>query len=155
MKKNWKLIVGILFIICGFACLPNIGETACGVVIGAVLVYLWYLPKKKNADAKAEKISGYLKYKVVGVIYNNDDGTDRQRILGSIFSSGGITSATFKPYKYQGENALYVMTGSGCVGVITREKVAEVSEVIKTRPTAKLVVDFAKNNTFTADVVFE
>lgn len=55
MKKNWKLIVGIFFIICGFSCLPNIGETACGVVIGAVLVYLWFKPRK-SSKAQAEQI---------------------------------------------------------------------------------------------------
>ena len=59
MKKNWKLIVGILFIICGLACLPNIGETACGVVIGAVLVYLWFKPRKSNKTQTEQTVFEY------------------------------------------------------------------------------------------------
>lgn len=156
MKKGiWKLILGILLLIGSFSLIGDgSADSIFGFVVGIALIAWWYLSNKKATRAKEEKLNGYLKYKVVGVVYNNDDGTDRQEILASIFARGCTTVATFKPYKYQGENALYVMTDFGCVGVITKEKVAEVSEVVKMHPTAKLVVDFAKNNQFTADVIF-
>ena len=108
IKANWRLIVGVLFVISAVSSLvvlDFVGVIVCGA-IGGGLIFWQY--KDANRDKPAEyearpvkpakaappagaaapeqKPDTYTrKFKVRGVTFNNDDGTSRQEILKKIY----------------------------------------------------------------------
>lgn len=108
VKANWRLIVGVLFVISAVSSLvvlDFVGVIVCGA-IGGGLIFWQY--KDANRDKPAEydarpvkpakaappagaaapeqKPDTYTrKFKVRGVTFNNDDGTSRQDILKKIY----------------------------------------------------------------------
>ena len=56
MKKYWKLIVGIIFLIGGVGNFPvNIGVALVGVAIGAAFSVWWYFTDRKLEAGTAKK----------------------------------------------------------------------------------------------------
>lgn len=156
MKKNWKLIVGILFVIGGLGCLPDIGATIFGIVVGAVLIYLWYKNYKAQKLTK-EMVSTRL-YKVKGVTYANDNGTERQAILKKAYESGDYSSR-LNFVDFEGKPAIEVLVNEECCGFISREEITEVRALAPHIDNAKVYIENFKSNegdiVYRADVVIK
>lgn len=56
-KSVWFLIIGVAFIVSGLTFIPNsISEAFAAVIIGIVLIYVWY-PKNSKSSEKAKAVS--------------------------------------------------------------------------------------------------
>lgn len=54
MKKNWKIVVGVVFLVGGFGCIgSDIGAAIFGIVVGVVFTAWWILGHKKASDKKS------------------------------------------------------------------------------------------------------
>ena len=102
-------------------------------------------------------------FPVAGVTFDNEDGSSRQELLREICEGplqGDDESCWLDPYFYNGEMALHVMTGGGCVGNIRRSDVQEVLGCIKAsehgaRLEAELFEAEDGRKIYRADVIFD
>lgn len=167
MKKNWKVILGVIFVVGGLGDMAeDVGGGFLMVLLGIGLIAWWYKKNFKGApvainEPEEEPIDigddTMLKYKVVGVRYTNEDGSTRQENLRAAKESGYYT-VSFKKYRYNGEPAIHVLANGKCIGNIAEECVPEVNALIAKGRIAKLVIDSfnpTKNEkVYFADVIF-
>ena len=67
--------------------------------------------------------------KVVGVTFENEDGTDRQEILEELDELPGyMVEVKLEPYTYRGEPAVRVLADGRQIGNVPKELAAEISE---------------------------
>lgn len=145
-KRTWALIVGILFALTGLTMFgEDIAAAVCGIVIGVGLILLWYLPRKKAAEAKAEMLGREFKYKVTAVTHTNSDGSSRQDALKAIYDSGVPAKVDFEKLMIEGMSALNVLADGFCVGEIRYESVADINYLLENGKTASLKVGKFKN----------
>ena len=149
-KGNWKLVVGILFVLGSLSLFGDgSGDGFIGLAIGALLIGWWYL-QNKEAEAVAKKAAEKeaaksYKFKVVGVTHNNDGGTSRQEALKAVYDFGGIAAVTFQEYTFEGMPALYILANDRCVGNVAAECVMDVRALIAKGRCATINVDKFKN----------
>lgn len=87
---------------------------------------LW---EEREARIKAERDRfRYVSFPVAGVTFQNEDKTDRQKILREIaLNDDGVTAVSFQEEDDLGEeSAIRVMTEYGCVGFIRRSDKAKI-----------------------------
>ena len=145
-KGNWKLVVGILFVLGSLSLFGDgSGDGFIGLAIGALLIGWWYLQNKeaeeraKAVAVKEDKIDfddfddefqTIEEFKVAGVTFDNDDGSSRQEILKNIVDNGGSADATFKEYEFNGKPAIAVYADGKCIGSIPHGSAKEVRSLI-------------------------
>lgn len=129
MKKKQIILIVIAAVLAlsSITALPKgnvVGGVGC-LVIAAVLVYLAFKPQKavNNVDNQPQKAGGSrlqekIRTKVVGVTYNNEDGTNRQDILAAMT---GLEHLTIEKYSYNGEPAAYVKWDNKTLGNLSAE----------------------------------
>ena len=91
-----------------------IGNQIAGGVIaliaGGVLLALYFIPiKKKAAEPRT------FEFKVAGVSFSNEDGTERQDIIRKV-KDGGPARLTLKQYTYNGHPAVGVYVNDQQIG---------------------------------------
>ena len=78
---------------------------------------------------------GYMTFRVAGVTYNNDDGTNRQEIIAQIKENKNCSSTEnkldFKEYSYEGKPALAVYLDGKQVGNVPANRVDFLLEEIE------------------------
>lgn len=154
MKKKsvtWKLVVGILFVVYGISSFgEDVGLAIFGIVAGAALIFWWKKSRDKIAreQDKNEAVNPTKmhKFKVVGVTYENDDGTSRQDVLEQIYKNGKTSDVVFKHFTFDGSPALYVIANGKCVGCVASDCVGDVTALINSGRYAKIFVDKFKND---------
>lgn len=80
----------------------------------------------------------FYSFKVKGVTFKNEDGSDRQVILRHLYfldppyiPEGQKTAAlAFEPFTYEGEPAIRVTVNDYCIGNVPHENVQEVSNIL-------------------------
>ena len=133
IKANWKIIVGVVFVL-GAIGSGEAGAVVFGLVVGAAFIFWWYksrgktapAPRAKTAPAPApqeskEPSDTYTrKFKVVGVTYDNEDGTSRQDILKRIYQKkppfDGDLDVTLKEYVFEDGPAFGVFVNGQMIG---------------------------------------
>lgn len=152
MKKNgtWKIVVGILFVVCGIASFAeDVGAAIFGIVAGAALIFWWKKSRDKAAREQDKKeainLAKKYKFKVVGVTHTNDDGTSRQETLKQVYKNGKTSDVVFKHFTYEGSPALYVIANGKCVGCVAADCVGDVTALINSGRYAKMFVDKFEN----------
>ena len=142
--KNIAIIVlSVLVLLAGLLlALAGVGSGWVFVVIGALLIVWQKALDKKAKKAAAEdaereayrqkKKSVEIMLPVVGVKYENDDGTDRQHILHTLCDDdgSGVANVTLEEYDYEGAPAIHVVTAEGCVGNVRAVDVEKVLPLI-------------------------
>lgn len=169
MKKGRSIIVivlAVLIILGGLLlAVAGVGSGWVFAVVGVLLI-VWQklLDKKakKEAAEAAEREAYRQKLKsvemmlpVVGVKYENDDGTDRQHILKSFCDEdgSGIVNVTLEQYDYEGAPAIHVTTVDGCVGNIKATDVEKVLPLLGGKwMTAPQIYITSVEDTYQADL---
>lgn len=132
MKKARSIIIivlaALITLVGLFLGIAGIGAGWFFAVLGVALIVWQKLldnKAKKEAEKDAEREAYQQKLKdaeiilpVVGVKYDNEDGTSRQHILKSFCDDdgSGVTNVILEQYEYEGAPAIHVVTGDGCVG---------------------------------------
>ena len=78
-------------------------------------------PVTNNTNASGSG-SSTIRTKVVGVTFKNDDGTDRQEILATVYAGDALD---LEPYEYNGAPAMAVIHANGCIGNIKADLAAD------------------------------
>lgn len=78
-----------------------------------------------------EEKHGKLLIPVAGVTFKNDDGSNRQQILKSIYqeSEGMIEGCSLEQYEYKGSPAIKISVEYDCIGNVRKEDVEKVLEI--------------------------
>ena len=101
-----------------------------------VIIYVYFRYKYKN-DFNEKDIRSF-SLKVVGVTFKNDDGTDRQKIIAKLHVGDELK---LLPYKYNGKNAVYVMTQSNMiVGNIPSKNTTEICNKLEKNEIVRITV---------------
>ena len=165
-KKNgliWYIVAGV-FAVSGLYAL--VSGTSGGIVtlfVAAALAFVGY--KKSSSVKKAVKVKtensaamaegqrlfdqkhGIIDCSVAGVTFDNDDGSDRQKILRRLLNSDDANpDVTFIPYTFKKKPALYVMCGDKCVGNVPADYVEDVSAILDRIELAYITPDKFKND---------
>lgn len=133
------LILAILIVLAGLLLgLAGVGAGWVFVVIGVILI-VWRTLLVKKAKKEAEKDAKWKAYKeklksvemilpVVGVRYDNESGSSRQKILKSFCDADdtGLANVRLEEYEYEGAPAIHVVTEKGCVGNVKATDVERV-----------------------------
>ena len=95
-----------------------------------------------------EQKHGTIDCSVSGVTFDNDDGSDRQKILRALLNDPEEDSpdVTFVQYTYKKKPALYVMCGDKCVGNVPAEYVEDVLPILDRIELAYITPDKFKND---------
>lgn len=109
--------------------------------------------ERKDAELKAEmaefdRTHGRIKTKLVGVTFNNEDGTSRQAVLKELSASGDSSGLSMDVYDFNGEPAIRVLYEGMCCGNLPKSIVPEVLAVEDNITSCSLNVE-----TFTPDDV--
>lgn len=164
-KGTWQIIVGLVLIICGsnffimtyiMGNLYFVGLAAIGVMIGCGF-FAYGIHKQKNSFAQKScngpqettdfhvdqtvpvksELSKYefLKIRLVGVTFQNEDGTSRQEILRKFRFrdppfNGDTANVEMVPYEYEGEPAVSVDVNGLRFGHIPKEQAKFLTENI-------------------------
>lgn len=167
MKKNFLGVLFLLLAAgCMISAAAQGGQNALigGIAVGLIFVWLAVrsfrqakpLRKAQQKSAPAAQsqrpapqltklpdppVSPYRFYsfKVKGVTFQNDDGTDRQTILRHLkfmdppyIPEGQQTAALgFEPFTFEGSPALRITVNGYCIGTVPRENVQEVSDILR------------------------
>lgn len=145
-KGTWKLVLGVIMVLGAFSMFGDgSGDGFIAIIIGAALLAWWYLPRKSAADetakVQAEQAARTYKFKVVGVTFDNDDGSSRQEALKAVYENGKTAPATFQKYVYEGEPAMYVFANGNCVGNVAAGQSTNVAALISNGRAGTLCVD--------------
>lgn len=138
-KSTIVIVLAVLVLLAGLLlAVVGVGSGWIFAAVGVLLI-VWQklLDKKakKEAAEEAERKAFQQKLRsvemmlpVVGVKYENDDGTDRQHILRSFCDDdgSGVVNVTLEQYEYEGSPAIHVTTIDGCVGNIRAVDVEKV-----------------------------
>lgn len=104
------------------------------VVASFVLRAVKYPIKKKSVtrlQSTTKSVAGTVEIitRVAGVTFKNDDGSDRQEIIGEMRDDEDIE---LEPYLYKGDPAVYVKNSSGeIIGNVPREYTPRIYKAIK------------------------
>ncbi len=159
MKKK---LLGILFLILAVVCIASAaaegGQNALiGGAAGALMFlilglrFLGVFNKKKKAEGYPQKYPpmtpaappkptrAFVSFKVAGVIYRNEDGSDRQTILRHLkfldppYIPAGTKEAVlaFENYTYEGEPAIHITVNGYTIGNVPRANIQEVTDALK------------------------
>lgn len=88
-----------------------------------------------------EATHGRIVTALAGVTYKNDDGSSRQAILKDIKARDGDADLELEEYEYKGKPAIRVLVDGECVGVIPRNHVSEILEVMDRVTASRLDVE--------------
>lgn len=98
---------------------------------------------KHNAPARQSSAQyHFVKFKVAGTTYKNDDGSDRQDILRHIkfkdapYVTGDSMDVHIQPYEHEGKTAYKCLVNGYMIGNVPKDQVAEVSEAMQHDDTA-------------------
>lgn len=100
--------------------------------------------KKDKQDAPKY---GRIFTKVVGVTFNNEDGSSRQKYLREAFAAP-YGDVTLEQYEFEGEPAIRVMFNDWCIGHIPRNKIDEILPIMADITRNELTIS---NNDFGED----
>lgn len=134
-------ILGAMFVL-GLPSYDSIGPMLVAVALAALFFYLGWRSMKKAkptekvpapAPSNTKAVSGAvtisqvppagsIRTKVVGVTFQNDDGTDRQELLALVSPGDALD---LEPYKYNGSPAMKVVHAVGCIGNLKAELAAD------------------------------
>ena len=133
-----KTIIYFFLSVCFFFAIfsgDGLGAAFVAVCLTALFGWLGWRSMKKPAAKKqylqkpaaskpnaSSSVSSTIRTKVVGVTFKNDDGTDRQEILATVYTGDALD---LKPYKYNGAPAMAVMHANGCIGNIKADLAAD------------------------------
>lgn len=94
-------------------------------------------PQTSAASYSAQPSTKVLSFKVAGVTYQNDDGTDRQTILRHLYfkdkpyaDEDGTVTAEIKETDYKGEPAYAVFMNGYQIGFVPKAKIPDVKEAL-------------------------
>ena len=150
-SQKWMLIVGIIAGVSGIGFLST-AEWLPGILLtlagAALLVLFFVLPKpepkpkkepkpKEEPKPKAAPVQNdgeQFEFKVAGVSYRNDDGTERQDIIKSI-KAGRKVRIEIRPYKYNGHPAFGVYADGQQLGSVPSDLVDDITDVWNDRYT--------------------
>lgn len=125
-SKTWMLIVGIILCFAGFGSFIS-SQIAVGILFalsGVALILLYvFLPSKPVQRTPFE-------FKVAGVSYRNDDGTERQDLIKEI-KAGKQVKITITPYQYNGKPAFGVYADGKQLGNVPSDLVDEIQKAYK------------------------
>ena len=166
MKVLFK-VLGFIFIVATLL-FALIGKVGWAIFYALIAVLMFVIkpkpivkPEPENKTPPPPPRYDHEWFKVVGVTYNNDDGTSRQRILKTLCDGDkdGTAWAKLEAYEYEGAPAVRVMTEEGCVGNIGREHVQRAMKLVD-RPANKTKLNIEsftadRKRIFRADVVIE
>lgn len=97
---------------------------------------------EQQAREEWKRTHATLTTSVVGVTFNNEDGTKRQQCLEEILING-YKQISLEDYEYNGEPAIRVIVDDMCIGNIAKDTVPEVMSFIDRISSASLdVSDF-------------
>lgn len=95
-------------------------------------------PVKLDTPARQSSVQyHFVKFKVAGTTYKNDDGSDRQDILRHIkfkdapYVTGDSMDVHIQPYEYEGKTAYKCLVNGYMIGNVPNDQVAEVSEAMQ------------------------
>ena len=147
-------ILGIFVLLCGSVAFLN-GAFGVGlfflaggsIITGKAMTDRKYREKTTAAISPAEAAAAknarsvWKKFAVAGVTFDNEDGTNRQKILkqNCEFGEFGVVECVLQEYQYEGEPAIAVWTQKGRVGNIRRSDVAEVLGLIRAHDFLKML----------------
>jgi hypothetical protein len=97
---------------------------------------------EQQAREEWKRTHATLTTSVVGVTFDNEDGTKRQQCLEEILING-YKQISLEDYEYNGEPAIHVIVDDMCIGNIAKDTVPEVMSFIDRISSASLdVSDF-------------
>lgn len=169
-------IFGVIAILMALMCFSQY-QYIPALVLAAIAAILLAKPKKKpptdvvivqdKSEAPASVASVpviiHAVFPVAGVTFNNEDGSSRQEILRELCEgplAGVDENCWMNPYLYNGEMALAVIAGGGCVGNIRKNDVQKVRDCIAaSRHGARLEAELFETDDgreiYRADVIFD
>ena len=125
-RKTWMLVVGIILDVAGFGSFLG-SQIVVGIlfsIAGIALILLYvFIPSKPVQRIPFE-------FKVAGVSYRNDDGTERQDLIKEI-KAGKQVKITISPYQYNGKPAFGVYADGKQLGNVPSDLVDEIQKVYK------------------------
>lgn len=168
-KKNglvWYIVAGVFAISGLYALASGTSGGFITLIVAAVIAFIGYKkssPAKKRRAANAKSAAavssisegqrlfnekhGVIDCSVAGVTFDNDDGSDRQKILRRLLNSDDANpDVTFLPYTFKKKPALYVMCGDQCVGNVPADYVEDVSSILDRIELAYITPDKFKND---------
>lgn len=105
---------------------------------------------------------GKINTSVVGVTFDNEDGSSRQKILKAIYKAEidvGLfyTDGTLVQFEYEGSPAVHVMVEDKCIGNIAKKDLGEVLPILPNIEKVTVYLDRFKNEEdkewiYTADI---
>lgn len=99
-------------------------------------------PAQADREAETDDRRGRFFTNVVGVTFDNEDGTSRQRILKDYYVSGVKGSALdLEEYEYNGRPAVRVLLDGQCVGNIPKNRVGELLPIMDRMEKASLNIE--------------
>lgn len=111
----------------------SIGWTIGSVLVPFILPIIYFLtkPKKKIKPKKVPVLNSpkNIFTNVAGIMYKNDDGTDRQEILRRC-QEGDEVELVREPNNMYDPNAVAVYVGNEQVGYLFREEASEVAPLL-------------------------
>lgn len=166
-KKNglvWYIVAGVFAVSGLYALASGTSGGIATLIVAAALAFVGYKKSstaKKATKAEEEKAAtmaegqrlfeqkhGTIDCSVSGVTFDNDDGSDRQKILRALLNDPEEDSpdVTFVQYIYKKKPALYVMCGDKCVGNVPAEYVEDVLPILDRIELAYITPDKFKND---------
>lgn len=85
----------------------------------------------EQKQAAWEATHGRIFTKVVGVTFNNDDGTSRQDILREAYAEDCDGRLALQVYYFEGKECVSVLYDDMCIGVIPSYNTSEVIKIMK------------------------
>jgi hypothetical protein len=139
------LVVGLFLFLC---CVGKVEIEALflPIIVLVAGIVLFFIPQK--SENTVQELTYY--FKVKGVTFDNDDGTDRQEILKRNEPIVGKSEVNLelRKYLYKGESAIGVYINNEMVGNVPKDEVNKVNKIMD-NPNAK--VKSASINSFEDD----
>ena len=156
-KKSMILyIIAAVVAVSGVAALAKgnaVGGVECIVVAAVVAGVGFWLGKRGKVEKTEEKsapegehLLNTIRTKVVGVTFDNEDGTNRQDLLKTL---RGGEQITIEPYQYKGEPAAYVKHNGRVLGNLSAELAAELDRKYKDNKITAVVTEITGGDDLT------
>ena len=156
-KKSMILyIIAAVVAISGIAALAKgnaVGGIECIVVAAVVAGVGFWLGKRGKVEKveektapEGERLLNTIRTKVVGVTFDNEDGTNRQDLLKTL---RGGEQITIEPYQYKGEPAAYVKHNGRVLGNLSAELAAELDRKYKDNKITAVVTEITGGDDLT------
>lgn len=163
-KKSMILyIIAAVVAISSIAALAKgnaVGGVECIVVAAVVASVGFWLGKRGKVEKveekygkteaktapEGERLLNTIRTKVVGVTFDNEDGTNRQDLLKTL---RGGEQITIEPYQYKGEPAAYVKHNGRVLGNLSAELAAELDRKYKDNKITAVVTEITGGDDLT------